>query len=289
LSAATIKKKIAQALRRKPSTHKGDYGKILVLAGSTGMTGAAALVCLGALRSGAGLITLGIPRSLNNIMEIKLTEIMTLPLPETTAGTLGMKAGVTLKPLINTFDAVVLGPGISQHTETKRFVQLLLPHIRVPLVIDADGLNALCGCPEILAKIKSSVIITPHPREFSRLFNVKVTADRKSREQAAVTYSLKYGMSVVLKGYRTVIAAGKKIYTNTTGNPGLATGGSGDVLTGIIASFLGQGLDSFCASQYGVFIHGLAADIAVGSKTQISLIPSDVIDCLPQAFRACGL
>ena len=289
MSSTTIKGKIKRILTRKADSHKGDYGKVLVLAGSPGMTGAAALTCLGALRSGAGLITLGIPKSLNAIMEVKLTEVMTCPLPETRMGTLSVRA---LKPLlsrIKQYDVLAIGPGLSQDVETQQLVRTLINNTSCPLVIDADGLNALVGYTEILAKKKSSVIITPHLKEFSRIFKVNTKRIQSHRKKSAAHYSLQYGITVVLKGNTTIVAEGKHCYCNTTGNPGLATGGSGDVLTGIIASFLGQGMKPFLAAQYAVYIHGLAADIAIRDKTQVSLIPSDLLDYLPRAFKACGL
>ena len=289
MSSATIKREIKHILKRKADSHKGDYGKVFVVAGSSGMTGAAALTCLGALRSGAGLITLGIPKSLNAIMEAKLTEVMTCPLPETRTGTLSVRA---LKPLlsrIKQYDVLAIGPGLSQDVETQHLIRKLIINTSCPLVIDADGLNALVGCTEILAKKKSSVIITPHLGEFARIFKVDTKRIRLQRKKSASHYSLQYGITVVLKGDTTIVAEGKRCYGNTTGNPGLATGGSGDVLTGIIASFLGQGMKPFLAAQYAVYIHGLAADIATRDKTQVSLIPSDLLDYLPRAFKACGL
>ncbi|MBU1862334.1 MAG: NAD(P)H-hydrate dehydratase, partial [Candidatus Omnitrophica bacterium] len=266
-----------------------DYGRIFVLAGSPGMTGAAALVCNGALRSGAGLITLGIPKSLNSIMEVKLTEVMTQPLPETREGTVALKAFNEIMPLLKNQDVLAIGPGLSQHPETKRLIRKLILHCPIPLVLDADALNALVEYTEMLAKIKSFVIITPHPKEFSRLFRVPISKVQQKRKDFALHYALKYNITIVLKGHKTIVAHKKRSFVNTTGNPGLATGGSGDILTGIIASFIGQGIDPFRASQYAVCVHGYAADLAVKDKTPISLIPSDLLDYLPRVFKTCGL
>ncbi len=288
MSSKTIKKEIRASLKRKADSHKGDYGRVLIIAGSPGMTGAAALTCLGALRSGAGLITLGIPKSLNFIMEEKLTEVMTYPLPQTREGTFSLRAIKPLQLLIKRHDVLAIGPGISQNAETKQLVRAIIKTTSIPLVIDADGINSLVGHSEILAKKKSSVIITPHPREFSRIFKVNVNEIQRQRKNIALRYSLKYGIIVVLKGHKTIVAHGKSSFCNITGNAGLATGGSGDVLTGIIASFLGQGIKPYLAAKYAVYIHGLAADLAARDKTQVSLIPSDLLEYLPRAFKACG-
>ncbi len=286
---SSIQKEIRQRLKRSVHSHKGDYGKVLVLAGSRGMTGAASLCCLGALRSGAGLVTLGIPESLNGIMECKLTEAMTYPLPETDQGSLSSKAFDCIAPMLERFDVVALGPGLSQHSETKKFVEKFVLNASIPMVLDADALNVLSDCTEMLAKNRSSVIMTPHIKEFSRFFKINVHHIEQNRKAITAKEAFNFDITIVLKGHETVVADKAQSYCNITGNPGLATGGSGDVLTGIIAAFVGQGIEPFCAAKYGVYIHGLAADLAAHEKTVVSLIPSDIIKHLPCAFKKCGL
>lgn len=289
MSSEEIKQEIKNALQRDAAIHKGDCGRVFVIAGSPGMTGAAALVCRAALRSGAGLITLGIPQSLNSVMEVKLTEAMTLPLAETEAGTLGIEAYPLIRDFLRKQDVLVIGPGLSQHAETQKCIREIVVNACVPVVLDADGLNAFVGFTEMLAKIKSSVIITPHPAEFSRLFDIPVNEVQDNRVALASDYSLKNKLTIVLKGCNTVVAQDGHRYVNSTGNPGLATGGTGDVLSGMIGAFLGQGMSQYDAARYAVYLHGYAADIIAREKSTISLIASDIIDTLPYVFKECGL
>jgi len=289
MQKTNIQKEITRDLKRKKSVHKGECGRVFILAGSPGMTGAAYLSAMGALKCGAGLVTVGVPRGVNQILECKLTEAMTLPLPETKQGTLGAQAVEKALKFAENQDVIVLGPGLSQHSGTKKFIREILLNASVPVVLDADGLNGIVDFTEILAKITSSVIITPHIGEFSRLFLQSRLGRKVDFREEARKMSLKYSISVVLKSHATYVAQGSKAYLNKTGNPGLATGGSGDVLSGMIAAFVGQKIDDFNASRYAVYLHGLAADLAVKDKTEISLLPTDVLDAIPQALKYCGV
>jgi hydroxyethylthiazole kinase-like uncharacterized protein yjeF len=278
---------------RKSNTHKGSYGRVLVLAGSPGMTGAAYLCSKAALRSGSGIVTLGIPESLNPVMEVKLTCVMTRPLPETKVSTLSNKARTEIMRLCEAHDVVALGPGLSQQPETKKLILWLIKNIDRNMVIDADGLNALTDNVNVLHKIKKDTVLTPHPGEMSRLTGLGSAKDvQKERLNTATQFvqsihnklSNERRLILVLKGDKTIVADHGKVYVNRTGNPGMATAGAGDVLTGIIVSLIGQGYDVFDASQLGAYIHGLAGDIAAKKKGELSMIASDIIEYLPDAF-----
>lgn len=272
--------------KRKPVSHKGDYGHILVLAGSAGLTGAAALCCEGALRSGCGLVTLGIPRSLNLAMEAKLTEVMTRPLPETSELSLSLEAAPEIERLVEGADAVAMGPGLSRNESTKRLVRKLVTSINKPFCLDADGLNNIIGDLSILKDVKSQLIITPHPGEMGRLLGMTTGDLQKQRRELTRDFAKSYGVTVVLKGYQTVVSASSgNCYVNRTGNPGMATAGAGDILTGMIASFLGQAVPPFEAARLAVYLHGLAGDLAAKEKGKISLIASDILYKLPEAFK----
>lgn len=228
---------------RPVQAHKGDYGHLFVLAGSPGKTGAAAMVCHGALRTGTGLVTLGIPASLNPILEVKLTEAMTEPLPDTAAGFLSTAAVGRIKQLLEGKTAVALGPGISTQPEVQELLLDIIPEVTVPLVIDADGITALATRPEILKKCKGTIVLTPHPGEMARLVGTTTQKVQEDRIGVAQGFASAYGCIVVLKGNRTVIAAPEgEVYINPTGNPGMASGGTGDVLTGMIGGLVAQGL-----------------------------------------------
>lgn len=285
----TIRLLLQSALLRRKDTHKGECGRILIIAGSPGLTGAAALSARGALRCGAGLVTVGTPKSCNDILEIKLTEAMTLPLAQTRAGTLGPEAYERVQTQLDKSDVLALGPGLSQNAQTKKIIRKIALNAVIPVILDADGLNAFVGFSEKLAKKKSSVIITPHIGEFSRLFQQDAAYVKKNAKECAKKVSLKYGITVVLKGSPTIVAAGEKLYSNTTGNPGLATGGTGDVLTGMLATLRASMQDDFQAACSAVYVHGMAADRARTVKTQVSLLASDVIDLIPEALQQCGI
>ena len=286
-------KKLPKLNPRKSNSHKGSYGRVLVLAGSPGLTGAAYLCSKAALRSGSGIVTLGVPESLNSVMESKLTCVMTHPLPETKASTLSNKGKKEIMKLCESHDVVALGPGLSQQPETRELILWLIQNIDRNMVIDADGLNALSDKVNVLHKIKRHAVLTPHPGEMSRLTGLGSAKNvQKERLNTASQFiqsiqkkSNNEGkLTLVLKGDKTIVADSRKVYVNRTGNPGMATAGTGDVLTGIIASLIGQGYDVFDASQLGVYIHGLAGDIAAKKKGEHSMIASDIIECLPDAF-----
>ncbi|MBU3911839.1 MAG: NAD(P)H-hydrate dehydratase [Candidatus Omnitrophica bacterium] len=274
--------------KRKRDSYKGDYGQVFILAGSTGLTGAAALCSQACMRSGAGLVTLGIPRSLNAVMEIKLTEAMTCPLSETRQGTLSLKAKTEALKKINDSDVAVLGPGLSSNKETQKLIRELIVSAKRPMVLDADALNAASANPAILKKIKNPYIITPHQGEMAGLFKKDVDYIKKNRLIVAKKFANYYNAVVVLKGAGTIVAdpgIKQRFYLNKTGNPGMATAGSGDVLTGIIAGFLAQGLEAFDAAKWAVYVHGIAGDLAGREKGEAGLIASDILEKIPEAIK----
>lgn len=272
---------------RKPSSHKGEFGHLLVLAGAPGLTGAAALTCLSALRVGTGLVTLGIPQSLNHILEVKLTEAMTLPLPETEEHTLSPQALEKIIQFSKKCDAIVLGPGLSLNFQTGDLVKNLLRTLTIPLVLDADGINALRGEIEFISNYSGSLIVTPHPGEMARLTGTSVAEIQQDRIKAALELARRTGKIIVLKGAGTIIAEPEgECWVNTTGNPGMASGGTGDVLAGIIGGFLAQGMDTLTAVKLGVYLHGLAGDKAAEKKGEISLLAQDMIKNLAFAIRS---
>ena len=272
---------------RKLDTHKGDYGHVFILAGSIGLTGAAYLASSACLLSGSGLVTLGIPESLNSIMEVKLTEVMTKPLAQTKQLTLSLAALAQIKKILPEIDALAIGPGLSRNPQTQSLVRKLLSILTKPAVLDADGINALIGKLRILRNLKSELVITPHPGEISRLLNLRIGQVQKNRAKIAKDFARKYNVVVVLKGHRSVVVdRNGQVYINETGNPGMASGGCGDVLTGMVAAFLGQGVDSFTAAKLAVYLHGLAGDYAAKEKGEISLTATNILDKLPQAFKS---
>jgi ADP-dependent NAD(P)H-hydrate dehydratase / NAD(P)H-hydrate epimerase len=266
----------------KRDTHKGDRGHLLILAGSTGKTGAAVMTALGALRAGAGLVTVGTPASLNNILEIKLTEAMTAPLPETTDGTLSIRAKDRILRLAEGKSAIAIGPGLSTNPETTRLVREIATECDLPMVIDADGLNALAEAPEVFNKLNGKKILTPHPGEMGRLTGIKGKDIQLDRIGTAVRFIEQYKCCLVLKGARTVISApGEKVYLNPTGNPALSSGGSGDVLTGIISGLLTRGTPAIKAAVAGAYLHGLAADLLAEKMGEEGILASELLDVIP--------
>ena len=273
--------------RRSPSAHKGDCGRVAIVAGTVGLTGAAALSALGALRGGAGLVTVGVPESLNDILEARLTEAMTRPLPEVRKSRcLSLRARGDIGRLMAGADAVALGPGLGTHRETVALVRRLLADIRVPAVLDADALNALAGEADSLASSSAGLVVTPHPGEFSRLTGTPIADVLADPLGSARTLAGQTGAVVVLKGAPTVVASPcGALHVNPSGNAGMATGGAGDVLTGLIASLLAQGLPAEDAACLGVYTHGLAGDLAAESKGQAGMIAGDIVDALPHAEK----
>ncbi len=274
-----------QLSRRNNEAHKNDFGHILILAGSGGMLGAAALSGLSAMRMGAGLVTIAVPKSLNSILQKKISNvIMTLALPETAAQTISFKAFKEIEKVLSRYDVVVIGPGLTINPSTKKFILKIIEKSPVPLVIDADALNSLQGNLNVLLKSKSPKVLTPHLKEMSRLTKYSKEFIVKNRSRVAKEFALKFRCVVLLKGYRTVVASGRNIYINKTGNSGMATAGSGDVLDGIIAGLIAQKVDAFNSAKFGAYIHGLAGDMAANKKTKVSLIAADIID-----FISCSL
>ncbi|MDD5613673.1 MAG: NAD(P)H-hydrate dehydratase [Candidatus Omnitrophica bacterium] len=270
---------------REKNSHKGDYGRIFVLAGSKGMTGAAYLSSAAALRCGAGLVYLGIPESLNTIIEQKLTEIITVPLKETLSGSSDFSDLKRLKRLLECFDLLLAGPGLSMNKATQKLVVNLALNCNTPVVLDADGINSFSQ--KLLKKKRAgSLILTPHLGEFSRLSGTDIDKINDDKESIALDFAKKFGLTVVLKGYRTVVASSQGgLYINDTGNPGMATAGSGDVLCGVIAALRVQGLSDYEAACLGAYIHGRAGDLAKEQKTELSLIASDILEYLPAVFQ----
>jgi ADP-dependent NAD(P)H-hydrate dehydratase / NAD(P)H-hydrate epimerase len=273
---------------RPRNAHKGDFGHLLVLAGSPGKTGAACLTCEAALRMGAGLVTLGIPESLNPILEAKLTEAMTEPLPETGGKTLGLAAYDRILALCEGKRAVVIGPGLGTTEETRTLVLRLLKAIDLPVVLDADGLTALASAPDGFSSLENPrLVLTPHPGEMARLLGITAGAVQADRIGLATGFARDRRVHLVLKGYRTLTVTPEgEVYINPTGNPGMATGGTGDVLTGMIGSLLCQGIDVADGVRAAVYLHGLAGDQAAAEMGERSLVAGDLIRSLPPVLQS---
>jgi NAD(P)H-hydrate epimerase len=274
------------SIPRHPNTHKGDYGHLLVIAGSVGKTGAAAMTCQAALRMGAGLVTLAIPKSLNAIMEMKLTEVMTEPLPETPKQTLSLRALSAIIRLSENKKAVIIGPGLGTFKETQSLVLKLIKTLDLPIILDADGLTALATQPKILPTANGSLILTPHPGEMARLIRSTVKEALEDRIGLSRNFSQSQQVHLILKGHPTLIASPKgEVFINPTGNPGMASGGTGDVLTGMIGGLICQGFEILPSLQVSVFLHGMAGDEGVQEVGEKSLIATDVIEKIPALLK----
>lgn len=277
---------IAKKLKRPATAHKGTFGRVFILAGSRGMTGSANLAGMAALRSGAGLVTIGVPDAVYLIIAKRDSEIMVRPLPSTSQGTLSLKGFSEIKRFCAIQNVLAIGPGLSQHITTQKLIRKVITETELPAVIDADGLNALKGHLKVLEACRGRAVLTPHPGEFVRVFGGKLNDSDVLRKKRTLDAAQKHGVVIVLKGHRTVIATPEgDCHINTTGNPGMATAGSGDVLTGVIAALIGQGLPYFEAACLGVHVHGLAGDLAVRKVGQVSLVAGDILRFLPEAFR----
>ncbi len=271
---------------RPRDAHKGVFGHLFVIAGSRGFTGAAQLAGLAAARSGVGLVTLGTPQSLANVVATGALELMTLPLPATRAEGISSEALRPALKFAQDKSAVAIGPGLSQQVSTQTFVRAFVAKCAPPAVIDADGLNALAGHTRVIKNLASPCIVTPHPGEMARLCDMSTDKVQKNREDIAAKFAKEHGCVVVLKGQKTIVAAPDgDVFVNPTGNSGMATGGTGDVLTGIIGALLAQGLPQLDAARLGVYTHGLAGDLAAAERTERGLIAGDVIEKLPAAWR----
>ncbi len=271
---------------RAPETHKGTTGHLLVLGGSAGKTGAAVMTSCAAMRVGAGLVTLGIPKSLNVAMESQLIEVMTEPLPETSGGALGLPSYESIMKLLAKKKGLAIGPGLGTAKSTQNLVRKLVRSSSVPTVIDADGLNSVVGHLDCLKKARVPVVMTPHPGEMARLVGTTPSVVQEDRIAMARDFASAYGVHVVLKGARTVVAhPDQTVLVNPTGNPGMASGGMGDVLAGIIAGLIVQGFSVNEAVDAGVYLHGSAADSLAHRRGPVGYLASDLTGILPEQLK----
>ena len=265
---------------RNPWGHKGNFGKLLLLCGSRGYTGAAFFAAMGALRSGAGLVFLGVPESIYGIEAVKLNEPVIFPLPDA-GGRLSADAVPEILTRLPRMDAVLVGPGLGQSEGTLAVVRAVLEKAECPVVVDADGINVLSAHRDLLRGRKSPTILTPHDGEFARLGGV-IGEDRMA---AAAALAEELGCTVLLKGHETCITDGTDGYLNPTGNPGMAVGGSGDVLAGVITALLGAGLPPLEAAACGAWLHGAAGDRCAAELGQYGMLPTDMLSALPRLMK----
>ncbi|NLO47011.1 MAG: NAD(P)H-hydrate dehydratase [Clostridiales bacterium] len=271
----------ARLPRRKRISHKGDYGKIFIIGGSVGYTGAPFLAARAALRSGAGLIRLGVPASIYPVIASKCVETMPFPLQDDPSGKIDERAIPQVIKVLGESDLCLIGPGLGRSDGVEKLVRAVLCHARVPVVLDADGINAVCGNINVLDRATHPLILTPHEGEYKRLGGIL----GRDRMKSAAEFSNRHGCVTVLKGHRSITAfPNRRIYINTTGNPGMAKGGSGDVLSGIIAALICQ-MPLDCAVPSAVWLHGRAGDISARRFGEYSMTPSDLIEALPEAFK----
>ena len=265
-----IKNTIKALLKpRKPDSHKGNYGHALLVAGDMGRMGAAVIAAKACLRSGVGLLTVSVPKEERFILQTAIPEAM-------------LVKRETIDGALNNYSAVGIGCGIGTSDDAKELISFILAEINKPLLLDADALNIISEDKNLLNEVPKKTIITPHPKEFDRLFGVH--NDENDRAFTAIKKAQEYDIIIVLKGHKTLITSEGEAFFNTTGNAGLAKGGSGDALTGIITAFLAQGYDAFDAAKMGVFIHGLAADLTLDNQSMESMLITDVIENLGKAF-----
>jgi NAD(P)H-hydrate epimerase len=272
--------------RRSPTSHKGTAGHALIVAGATGKAGAAAMSGLGALRSGAGLVTLAIPESLDGIIQSQIPEIMTVPIDGRNKGCWDESSVTAVREQFSGKKCLAMGPGIGTSPATRRCVLDILDRLPLPLVLDADGLNCIADRLEILKTLQAPAILTPHPGEMSRLTGKNISDIQADRIGIARDFSITHGVHLVLKGARTVVAhPDGKVFINLTANPGMGAGGMGDVLTGIIAGLLAQGLGPEAAAHVGVYLHGKAADVLAESQGPFGFLATEVADSVPGVIR----
>ena len=270
---------------RPDDSNKGTLGSLLCICGSYGMAGAAIMAGKAALRCGIGLLKIAVPKSIYPVCATNILESVYYPLEETSNGVISSKNTDFLLEMCEKSSAVVIGCGLSVCDDTKNLVQSVITNCEKPLVIDADALNCICNKPEILKNLKVPAIITPHPGEMARLLHSTPKAVNSNRENTAIDFAKKFGVVTVLKGAGTIIASPDgEVYINHTGNSGMATGGSGDVLSGIIGSLLAQGASPINAAAAGVFLHGTIGDLAAEKLGKISMLPTDMIDMIPTAY-----
>jgi ADP-dependent NAD(P)H-hydrate dehydratase len=273
---------------RPVDAHKGTFGRVLVIAGSAGMSGAAVLAGRAALRGGAGLVYVAVPRSILPIVAAGEPSYLTIPLEEAEAGGPARSAAELLLARAEEMSVVALGPGCGRSPDFVRLARKLYRDAPQPLVVDADGLNALAAVPGACSRHAGPRVLTPHPGEFARLTHTPMTLDPAQRETAALQFAAAHGVVLVLKGAGTVVTDGERLYVNTTGNSGLATGGTGDVLTGLIAALLAQGMEPFEGAQLGVWMHGRAGDLLAAERSQPGLIASDLPEALCRVWKELG-
>ena len=266
--------------KRDENAHKGNFGRILLLCGSRGYTGAAYFAAMGALRTGAGLVYLGVPESIYAIEAVKLNEPVVFPLPEQ-GGRLSEAAVPEILEKIPRMDAVLIGPGLGLGQGSFAVLKAVLTHAACPVVVDADGITLLVPHMDILRGREAPTILTPHDGEFTRLFG-PVAEDRMASARAA---ALESRGIMLLKGHRTCVTDGIREYRNTTGNPGMAVGGSGDVLAGVLVSLLGQGLEPLEAAACAAWLHGKAGDLCAGELGEYGMLPTDLLDFLPRLLK----
>ncbi|MFB0566825.1 MAG: NAD(P)H-hydrate dehydratase [Candidatus Aminicenantaceae bacterium] len=272
--------------KRKKDTHKGTYGHLFIISGSLGKTGAAVMAAKAALKMGAGLVTVGTPRSCLSLVARSMVELMTEPLAETEEKTISHDALEKTLTLLEGKDALLIGPGISTNESTSEFVLSLIPKIKLPVVIDADGLNILASNPELLKALEQTAILTPHPGEFARLINRSTREVLESKLELVPEFSYKYRVYLILKSYKTLISTPEgNVFINPTGNPGMATAGSGDVLSGMVASMVIQEKNLLDAILAAVYVHGLCGDIGAQRLGEKFLTASNMIRYIPRALK----
>lgn len=270
---------------RPDDSNKGTLGSLLCICGSYGMAGAAIMAGKAALRCGIGLLKIAVPKSIYPVCATNILESVYYPLEETSNGVISSKNTDFLLEMCEKSSAILIGCGLSVCDDTKNLVQSVITNCEKPLVIDADALNCICNKPEILKNLKAPAIITPHPGEMARLLHSTPKTVNSNRENTAIDFAKKFGVVTVLKGAGTIIASPDgEVYINHTGNSGMATGGSGDVLSGIIGSLLAQGASPINAAAAGVFLHGTIGDLAAEKLGKISMLPTDMIDMIPTAY-----
>jgi ADP-dependent NAD(P)H-hydrate dehydratase len=276
---------------RSDEAHKGDCGRVTIIAGSRGMSGAAALCATAALRGGAGLVTVAIPEGVGAIVGTIEPSYMTVALPEDDAGRIRGDAAAGLTHALANQSAAAIGPGLGQSVELKGLVSDLYANLAIPLVVDADGLNLLAQSSELFTLRDGTAprVLTPHPGEFSRMTGLSTEAIQRDRARCAAEFARRHRVVVVLKGHETVITDGDRLAINTTGNSGMATGGTGDVLTGLVASLLAQGMTPFDAAHLAAHLHGLAGDLAAEAHSKPGLIASDLLRFIGRAWCELGL
>ncbi len=270
---------------RHSDSHKGTYGHALIIAGSRGKGGAARMVAMGALRAGCGLVTAAVPEGIQGPFITRAMEVMTEGLPETDTGSIDRRSLVRILRLIKGKKVVAIGPGLTTHPETEKLLRNLVPRIGVPVVLDADGLNAFSGSTGLLTGRRRPLVLTPHPGELARLLGISTRKVQSRRVEVAREFARRCHCHLVLKGHRTLVATPSgTVYVNTSGNPGMATGGSGDVLGGVLAGLIAQGIEVGAAVRLGVYLHGVAGDLAAARVGQMPLLARDILARLPSAM-----